>query len=188
MSSAPMTISPAQRSVRSANSSDVPGWCTCQHTSPNRPNVLRLARAHPRHIFEVTSMLERSISRWVRADAAVLLVITLWAVTITNTTWIWFGALFLVPDLSMIGYVFGARVGAAYNARASVRMASRLARSRRRVSRTVGNHGGAELDRAHRLRQRRWLRIEAAALSRAHGLRTDRKARARAAATTSAAG
>ena len=62
-------------------------------------------------------MLERSISRWVRADAAGLLVITLWAVTITNSTWIRFWALFLVPDLSMIGYVFGPRVGAVtYNA------------------------------------------------------------------------
>jgi hypothetical protein len=35
-------------------------------------------------------MLERSISRWVRADAAVILVITLWAVTIANSSWIWF--------------------------------------------------------------------------------------------------
>src|SRR5262245_29756288 len=117
MASAPMTISPAQRSVRSANSPDVAGWCTCQHTIPSRPRVLPVARAYPRHTFEVISMLERSISRWVRADAAGLLVITLWAVTITNSTWIWFWALFLVPDLSMIGYVFGPRVGAVtYNA------------------------------------------------------------------------
>jgi len=65
----------------------------------------------------VLPMLERSISRWVRADAAVLLVITLWAVTTTNGSWIWFLALFLAPDLSMIGYVFGPRVGAVtYNA------------------------------------------------------------------------
>ena len=65
----------------------------------------------------VLPMLERSISRWVRADAAVLLVITLWAVTATNGSWIWFLALFLAPDLSMIGYVFGPRVGAVtYNA------------------------------------------------------------------------
>ena len=45
-------------------------------------------------------MLERSIARWVRADAAVLLVITLWAVTTTNSSWIWFLALFL----NVVGY------------------------------------------------------------------------------------
>lgn len=62
-------------------------------------------------------MLERSIARWVRADAAVLLVITLWVVTTTSSSWIWFWVLFLTPDLSMIGYVFGPRVGAVtYNA------------------------------------------------------------------------
>lgn len=57
-------------------------------------------------------MLERWISRWVRADAAAFLVLTLWAVTRTDSSWIWFLALFLVPDLSMVGYVFGPRVGA----------------------------------------------------------------------------
>jgi hypothetical protein len=63
------------------------------------------------------SMLARWISRWVRADAAALLVLTLWAVASTNSRWTWFLALFLVPDLSMIGYVFGSRVGATtYNA------------------------------------------------------------------------
>ena len=62
-------------------------------------------------------MLERSIARWVRADAAVLLVITLWVVTTTSSSWTWFWVLFLAPDLSMIGYVFGPRVGAVtYNA------------------------------------------------------------------------
>jgi hypothetical protein len=62
-------------------------------------------------------MLERWISRWVRADAAALLVLTLWAVASTNSSWIWFLALFLVPDLSMIGYLFGPQVGAtSYNA------------------------------------------------------------------------
>ena len=61
-------------------------------------------------------MLEIWISRWVRADAAAIVVLTLWAVSATNSSWIWFFALFLLPDLSMIGYVFGPRVGAvAYN-------------------------------------------------------------------------
>ena len=55
-------------------------------------------------------------SRWIRADAAAILVLTLWAVSATNSSWIWFFALFLLPDLSMIGYAFGPRVGAvAYN-------------------------------------------------------------------------
>ena len=62
-------------------------------------------------------MLEPGISRWVRADAGALLVLTLWAVTSTNSSWVWFLALLLVPDLSMLGYVFGPRVGATvYNA------------------------------------------------------------------------
>ena len=62
-------------------------------------------------------MLERWTSRWVRADAAALLLLTLWALMSTHSNWIWFLALFLVPDLSMVGYAFGPRVGATtYNA------------------------------------------------------------------------
>lgn len=57
-------------------------------------------------------MLERSVARWIRADAAALFVVALWAVTATHSSWIWFFVLFLAPDLSMIGYVFGPRVGA----------------------------------------------------------------------------
>jgi uncharacterized protein DUF4260 len=61
-------------------------------------------------------MLETWTSRWIRADAAAIVALTLWAVSVTNSSWIWFFALFLLPDLSMIGYVFGPRVGAAaYN-------------------------------------------------------------------------
>src|SRR5262245_357306 len=117
MASAPMTKSLAPRSARSADSPEVDGWCTYRHTILNRPRVLPIACAYPRHIFEVTPMLERSIARWVRADAAALFVITLWVVTTTHSSWIWFWGLFLAPDLSMIGYVFGPRVGAVtYNA------------------------------------------------------------------------
>jgi uncharacterized protein DUF4260 len=62
-------------------------------------------------------MLEIWISRWIRADAAVILVVTLWAVSATHSNWWWFFALVLLPDLSMIGYLLGPRVGAvAYNA------------------------------------------------------------------------
>jgi uncharacterized protein DUF4260 len=54
--------------------------------------------------------------RWIRADAIGVLVVTLWAVTVTHGSWACFFALLLVPDLSMAGYLFGSRAGAAvYN-------------------------------------------------------------------------
>ena len=54
--------------------------------------------------------------RWIRADATGILAAALWAMTVTHGQWLWFLALFLVPDLSMLGYLFGSRVGArAYN-------------------------------------------------------------------------
>ena len=53
--------------------------------------------------------------RWIRADAIGVLAATLWAVRVTHGSWAWFFAL-LVPDLSMAGYLFGSRAGAAvYN-------------------------------------------------------------------------
>ncbi len=62
-------------------------------------------------------MLEPSISRWIRADHGAVLIVTLCAVIATHGSWWWFFALFLVPDLSAIGYLFGPRVGAVtYNA------------------------------------------------------------------------
>lgn len=62
-------------------------------------------------------MLDRWVSGWIRADAAALFGVTLWACGATHISWLGFFALFLVPDLSMIGYVFGPRVGAVtYNA------------------------------------------------------------------------
>jgi uncharacterized protein DUF4260 len=61
--------------------------------------------------------LDRWASRWIRADAAALFLAALWACRATHSSWMWFFALFLVPDLSMLGYLFGSRVGAAtYNA------------------------------------------------------------------------
>jgi hypothetical protein len=61
--------------------------------------------------------LDRWASRWIRADAAALFIVALWACRATHSSWIWFFALFLVPDLSMLGYLIGPRVGAAtYNA------------------------------------------------------------------------
>jgi len=44
--------------------------------------------------------------------AAALFLVALSADTATHSSWMWFFALFLAPDLSMIGYVFGPRVGA----------------------------------------------------------------------------
>lgn len=62
-------------------------------------------------------MLERSVARWIRTDAAALFIIALWMVYATHSSWMWFFILFLAPDLSMIGYVVGPGVGAAtYNA------------------------------------------------------------------------
>jgi hypothetical protein len=54
--------------------------------------------------------------RWVRTDAIGILVAALWAVGVTQSRWSWFLMLFLGPDLSMVGYLFGSRAGAiAYN-------------------------------------------------------------------------
>jgi hypothetical protein len=54
--------------------------------------------------------------RWIRADATGIFAAALWAVVVTHGHWSWFLALFLVPDLSMLGYLLGSRAGAvAYN-------------------------------------------------------------------------
>lgn len=55
--------------------------------------------------------------RWIRADALAILAATLWAMFVTHGSWGWFFGLFLVPDLSMAGYLWGSRAGAiTYNA------------------------------------------------------------------------
>jgi hypothetical protein len=54
--------------------------------------------------------------RWIRVDAMGIFMAALWAMTVTHGHWLWFLALFLAPDLSMLGYLFGSRAGAvAYN-------------------------------------------------------------------------
>ena len=50
--------------------------------------------------------------RWIRADAISVLAAALWAVTVTHGSWAWFFGLFLIPDLSMSGYLFGSRASA----------------------------------------------------------------------------
>src|SRR5262245_36767426 len=50
--------------------------------------------------------------RWNRADGIAILVAALLAVKVSQGSWGWFFALFLLPDLSMSGYLFGSRAGA----------------------------------------------------------------------------
>jgi hypothetical protein len=52
-----------------------------------------------------------------QTEGAALLLVSLFAYEYAGGAWLWFAILFLVPDLSMLGYIAGARVGAlVYNA------------------------------------------------------------------------
>ena len=51
-----------------------------------------------------------------RAEGASLLAMSVLLYWINGTSWILFALLFLAPNLSLLGYVVGPRVGAAYNA------------------------------------------------------------------------
>jgi hypothetical protein len=52
-----------------------------------------------------------------RLEGAAVLVAALWAYALLGASWGLFAALLLTPDLSMVGYAWGPRVGAAaYNA------------------------------------------------------------------------
>jgi hypothetical protein len=54
--------------------------------------------------------------RWLRADAIAIFIASVGATALTHGRWWWFLSLFLVPDLSMTGYLLGRRAGAvAYN-------------------------------------------------------------------------
>jgi len=54
---------------------------------------------------------------WLHVEAAAALAVTLVLYSRTGSSWGTFGALFLAPDLALLGYLFGARAGAAaYNA------------------------------------------------------------------------
>src|SRR5689334_21165971 len=54
--------------------------------------------------------------RWTRADALAIFVTAVAATRAAHGRWRWFFALFLLPDLSMTGYLLGRRAGAiAYN-------------------------------------------------------------------------
>src|SRR5690606_7759347 len=57
------------------------------------------------------------VRSWLRLEGFAILAggLTVWAAL--GGSWLWFALLFLAPDLSMIGYLAGARIGAAaYNA------------------------------------------------------------------------
>lgn len=67
-------------------------------------------------------MLDRSVARWIRFDAAAIFIVALWAMAATHSSWLAFLIVFLAPDLSMLGYLFGPRVGArTYNPAHGVR-------------------------------------------------------------------
>ncbi|MGB3544692.1 DUF4260 domain-containing protein [Rubrivirga sp.] len=52
-----------------------------------------------------------------RLEGAVLFALAAWGFAQTGTSWWWFGGLLLAPDLAMVGYLRGPRLGAAtYNA------------------------------------------------------------------------
>ena len=44
-------------------------------------------------------------------EGAAVLAVSLWAYHLTHGSWVLFAVLFLAPDLSMVGYLAGARVG-----------------------------------------------------------------------------
>lgn len=72
-------------------------------------------------VAEATALSARSVSgaprAMLRAEGALLSIAGLLAYRQLGYSWSWFAALFLVPDLSMLGYLAGPRVGAAvYNA------------------------------------------------------------------------
>lgn len=75
---------------------------------------------------DTTSRLERTVTFrdsdfvwtvwFIRADSLAVFGAAVSAVAMVHGSWTWFIALFLVPDVSMSGYLFGSRAGAvAYN-------------------------------------------------------------------------
>lgn len=56
-------------------------------------------------------MIEQII-RWLRLEGAVVLVVSVWGYASTDASWWLFVALLLVPDLFMLGYLAGPRLGA----------------------------------------------------------------------------
>jgi hypothetical protein len=87
---------------------------------------------------------------------------------------VWFFALLLAPDLSMIDYVLGPRVGAAtYNAGHLYAWPVGLLAGGLAYQATTNDERGVELDRAHRARYGGGLRVEAGDRLQLHDPRTD---------------
>jgi hypothetical protein len=61
--------------------------------------------------------MDTSLARtWLRLEGFAALVITVLLYWHFHLNWFWFGLLFLAPDLTMLGYLAGPRIGAlAYN-------------------------------------------------------------------------
>tara|TARA_R110000868_G_scaffold18172_36_gene79434 strand:- start:1117 stop:1509 length:393 start_codon:yes stop_codon:yes gene_type:complete len=56
--------------------------------------------------------MTRSMSRTLRAEGAAIFLVALWAYHLTGASWALFAALILAPDLFMLGYLAGPRIGA----------------------------------------------------------------------------
>lgn len=89
--------------------------------------------------------MDTSFARpWLRAEGLVVLALAAAFYRHFQLPWLWFGLLFLAPDLSMIGYVAGPRIGArCYNAAHSYLLPGALA--------AIGLGFGAHLAQAREL-------------------------------------
>ncbi len=56
--------------------------------------------------------MTHAMSRTLRAEGAAIFLLALWAFHLSGAPWALFAALILVPDLFMLGYLAGPRVGA----------------------------------------------------------------------------
>jgi hypothetical protein len=64
----------------------------------------------------ISPAVRGGVRAWLHVEAAAALAVALVLYSHTGAGWGTFAALFLVPDLALIGYLFGARAGAAaYN-------------------------------------------------------------------------
>lgn len=51
-----------------------------------------------------------------KLEELAMFLLSLWAFNLTGFSWWWFAGLFILPDISMVGYAFGNQIGAAsYN-------------------------------------------------------------------------
>ncbi len=60
----------------------------------------------------MTHTMTPSMSRTLRAEGAAIFLAALWAFQMSGASWWLFAALILAPDLAMLGYLAGPRIGA----------------------------------------------------------------------------